>query len=716
MMKRRRILSLALALIVMFGLAVPALALGYGEEYLGYTTVGGQQYSDVPTTHWAYPSIETCSQRSWFNGYPDGSFHPEGLITREEAAKVFAVAMGLEIETDPTVTYTDTKDNWAKAYIEATKPLFPNVVNLQGTSSFRPTQTITREETIYALVVAWGYGSKTKNADLSVLNMFSDKNSISAGVKPYMAVAVSESLVSGLPDGTIAAQKGLTRAEFAALLARALNHGYGDTKQEFQAPSITLKKYASTTAAETLTVSGTVTPAADVKLTLDGEAIKLGSNGSFSAALSLDVGSNTFTLVAENTYGAKDTKTITVERTEELEIAIDPFESNTNAEEVTVTGTVSPSKGVTLTLDGKEVAITSTGAFQLKLTLQTGANTFNLAAKSAYGSTATKTITIGREMLVPVLVVDEDSLPPDVCELGDSFTITGHIENYNEDCRLKQSATPVEVDKNGYFRIGTRVDEAGVYGFELFLEYKGQALDAFFYDWFCPESQGAGQWLSELPSSVRAYMEYYQIEEKTEYRYKYTETQTSSAASLAGWTLVEQGGSWGGWSNWQDAAVSGSGTRKVETRQVEVAPGKTEYRYGGWHDPSNYGHFCPNLGKSDRGTNFTLHYTEWSTTRVSPKYTNWQYCDNANHNHVGGRWYNGHHYWDRYGINGLAYYWEETRTTQPTYKTQYRYQDFNASNVFQRETDWSAWTEEIKEPGVWSHMEMRTLYRYSPKI
>lgn len=224
---KKRSLALSLALCLCLGLAIPTLALEYGQEYQEYSLTADQQYSDVPVTHWAKASIETCSQRTWFNGYPDGTFRPEGLITREEAAKVFAVAMGLKIEENPTVTYTDTANNWAKAYIEAAKFLFPNVANLQGTASFRPTQTITREETIYALVVAWGYGSKTSNADQSVLNMFSDTNSISVGVKPYMAVAVSEGLVSGLPDGTIAAQKGLTRAEFATLLARALSHGYG---------------------------------------------------------------------------------------------------------------------------------------------------------------------------------------------------------------------------------------------------------------------------------------------------------------------------------------------------------------------------------------------------------------------------------------------------------------------------------------------------------
>ncbi len=84
---KKRIVSLVLTLALCLGLAVPALALGYGEEYIGYPGGGAsQQYRDVPETHWAFQSIATCSPRTWFTGYPDGTFRPEGLITREEAA------------------------------------------------------------------------------------------------------------------------------------------------------------------------------------------------------------------------------------------------------------------------------------------------------------------------------------------------------------------------------------------------------------------------------------------------------------------------------------------------------------------------------------------------------------------------------------------------------------------------------------------------------
>lgn len=393
----KKIFALILALVLCLGTVSPALALTYGEEYAGYTTTGSQQYRDVSTAHWAYSSIETCSQRTWFNGYPDGTFRPDGLITREEAAKVFAVALGLPLEEDPQVTYTDTANCWAKAYIEATKVLFPNVANLQGTASFRPTQTITREETVYALVVAWGYGSQSKNADLSILNMFSDTNSISVGVKPYMAVAVSEGLVSGLPDGTIAAQKGLTRAEFATLLARALSHGYGDTRQEFLAPKIRLEPYKTVTAEETLTVAGSVAPA-NVSLTLNDSDVRVFSDGSFSLSLPLQVGNNSFILTAENAYGIKDTQTITVERTDKLAISIDPFEAKTVADEITLTGQVTPANGIILSVDGAEIPTTSSGGFHATLPLVVGVNRFDFSAENASGGSAAKSVKVIREL------------------------------------------------------------------------------------------------------------------------------------------------------------------------------------------------------------------------------------------------------------------------------------------------------------------------------
>lgn len=624
----KKAVSLFLALVLCLGGTIPALAMPYGQEYQGYEQYSSQQYSDVVPEHWAYASIETCSQRSWFNGYPDGTFRPNNLITREEAAKVFAVAMGLSIESDPTVTFTDTANNWARAYIEATKPLFPNVANLQGTNSFRPTQTITREETIYALVVAWGYGSKAKNADLSILNMFSDARSISAGVKPYLAVAVSEGLVAGLPDGTIAAQKGLTRAEFATLLARALSHGYGDTTTEFEAPEITLYRYESTTQEESIVVSGRVSPVSGVALTLDGDKVSVGRDGKFEVTLPLEEGSNTFTLTATNAYGVEDQAIIEVERTP------------------------------------KDVSI---------------------------------------EMVSTVPEQTEQS----------QVTATGMVANYSDDCVLLLDGKMVAVDGNGFFELALDLAE-GRNQFTLTVMRRNQEVARKSLEIVRLVADGAGQWLGSLPEGVTE--ELYNIETKEQYRVQTREEQVASASSLSGWTLIKKDGSWGNWSGWQDSAVSGSDTRKVETRQVETSPATTRYRYWAYSGKLNaagaklsgvtagvggtWRHFSESWMKKYTSS-YEKVYTPWLDSPLSPV-PNWTQTSGGVTAH-------------KYRYDGQVFYLEITEKVAATYKTQYRYQDYTARNTFERWTDWSEWSDAARSADDNTRVETRTLYRFTAK-
>lgn len=226
-----RIIASVLALCLMFSVSVSAAgnfggSMSYASEWNNYTDDYAVNYRDVPVTHWAYNAIGRVTATGWFGGYPDGSFHPSAQITREEAAKVFAQFLGLQLTDTVTSSFYDVEaTHWSSPYIEATKVLFPGQVNFNGSQPFRPSMPITREDTIYALVIALGYEGNTRFADLSVLNMFSDQNSIAANKKPYVAVAVQEGLVSGHSNGTIGCQDPLTRAEFATLLYRATYSG-----------------------------------------------------------------------------------------------------------------------------------------------------------------------------------------------------------------------------------------------------------------------------------------------------------------------------------------------------------------------------------------------------------------------------------------------------------------------------------------------------------
>ncbi len=190
----------------------------------------------------------------------------------------------------------------------------------------------------------------------------------------------------------------------------------------------------------------------------------------------------------------------------------------------------------------------------------------------------------------------------------------------------------------------------------------------------------------------------YQAESRQEYRYRTKSTTSSSSSSLSGWTKYNTTWAWGNygsWSGWTDSYIASSDSRQVETRQVVATNGYTEYRYGSYYNGSK-SYFCPCHISGE-----WLRYTPWSTTRHTPtKYSAW-YCPN-----------NG--YYDNYTINGLNYYWEESRYIEPTYKTQYRYRDRSKvyTYFYEKWSDWSSWSTNAISATSTRQVETRTVYRY----
>ena len=223
----KKIIALVLSLMMLVTSSISVMALGYGEEWNNYSDNNSQVYRDVTPAHWAFDAINRVSATQWFSGYPDGTFRPDASITREEAMKVIVTFLGLGLQTTTTSSYYDVDANrWSSPYIEAGKLLFPKIERFNGQVPFQPDAPMKREDVMYALIIAKKYNNEVTIVDQSILNMFTDANSISANVKPYVAKAVEIGLVAG-KGSSIGAQDPLTRAEFATLLYRATYIGDG---------------------------------------------------------------------------------------------------------------------------------------------------------------------------------------------------------------------------------------------------------------------------------------------------------------------------------------------------------------------------------------------------------------------------------------------------------------------------------------------------------
>lgn len=421
-MNHKKLLAAALSCtVVASACLMPAHALNYGEEWQGSSSGYTRQYTDVPPTYWAYENIQRVSAKNWFNGYPDGSFHPLGEITRSEAMKVFVVFCGLELQPVTESSYYDVSESaWYAPYVEAGKGLLPTRFSMQGKVPFQPEMPITREDAMYALVKALGYDDEVQFVDESVLNMFKDQSSLSSNVRPYIAFAVSKGLVSGRADGTIGGQDALSRAEFATILYRGSEFGFKDSHEpKLRSVAVSPSIRQELTVGDSVTFSGIATYS-------DGSTDSYKNLNPYNADNNGVVSINKNTVTAEepglctiqfNDENLKDTAVVINVKplSGSVSLKLDSYESSTEEKYVTLSGTARDSAGgeLTLTCNGRPVAVNSSGSFSQIFELDLGQNDFEFTVTNEAGNTASRTITITRLEPEPPVVPETPTQTPD---------------------------------------------------------------------------------------------------------------------------------------------------------------------------------------------------------------------------------------------------------------------------------------------------------------
>lgn len=225
-MKKFRIILCAFLVAALAVPLISAAAVDYGAENSPNEKAYSQTFSDVPTNHWAFKFIAELVERKAIDGYPDGKFYPDSIVTRQEFAKIMVVAAGLTPKPMQTSSYSDVPaNNWASPFIEAASGYLTAYRNsATGAMTYKPTAGALREDIAVAVVKLRGYD--TRLADLSLLaTMFNDVDAISTAAQPYVALAVENKIISGYTDSTFRGQSTITRAEAAAILWRAFQYG-----------------------------------------------------------------------------------------------------------------------------------------------------------------------------------------------------------------------------------------------------------------------------------------------------------------------------------------------------------------------------------------------------------------------------------------------------------------------------------------------------------
>ncbi|HHY14415.1 MAG TPA: S-layer homology domain-containing protein, partial [Thermoanaerobacterales bacterium] len=153
------------------------------------------------------------------SGYPDGTFRPEGLVTRAEFAKITVSATGVGAAAEyakGATKFTDVEaEHWAAGYINVATDL--GIIQGYGDGRFGPEDQVTYAEAITMIVRSLGYEPAAQA-----------KGGYPGG---YLAVAAENDITDGI---TVLANVAANRGDIAVMVDNSLEvdmmvqDGYGD--------------------------------------------------------------------------------------------------------------------------------------------------------------------------------------------------------------------------------------------------------------------------------------------------------------------------------------------------------------------------------------------------------------------------------------------------------------------------------------------------------
>jgi len=179
-------------------------------------TVSAATYSDTDG-HWAESHIDRWSQYGIVNGKGGSTFDPNGLMTRGEAAKVFAELFGLKEKADISGFADVDADDW---YADAIAMcVAAGIMNGTSDTSLDPDGYMSRE--MFFTMFARALGIKpeaTNNKD------FDDHHEVSDWAEGYVNALINGGYVSGMTEDTIEPDLNINRASVMTLLHKTVKH------------------------------------------------------------------------------------------------------------------------------------------------------------------------------------------------------------------------------------------------------------------------------------------------------------------------------------------------------------------------------------------------------------------------------------------------------------------------------------------------------------
>lgn len=238
MKKKTRFLALALLPVLLLGAVIPCFA------WSAANTRAMGEFTDLDQNRWYYKDVEWAVRAGIMKNNGDSTkFEPNTSLTRAMFTQICYSFLQNGLEKD--VSYTNTapfSDLKAGAWYEkAVSFAYENgIVKGMGDNLFEPNSSITRQQmaVLYLSLIENYFGMKM-DADLSLLDQFSDKDQIDGWAQRAVAAMVGINMLYGRSKDTFDPKGESTRAEAAALIRRFYDY-YGKTAQLYLGKDVKL--------------------------------------------------------------------------------------------------------------------------------------------------------------------------------------------------------------------------------------------------------------------------------------------------------------------------------------------------------------------------------------------------------------------------------------------------------------------------------------------
>ena len=239
----KKVLAMALALVMSLSLVTIANAADFSDD------------ADISYKE----AVDVMSAIGVINGYEDGSFQPDGILTREEAAKLICTMLlgsGADRLGTTSSSFTDVAaTRWSAPFIEYCNSL--GIIAGNGDGTFDPTGELTGHAFAKMLLVALGYDSAREGYTGAGWSIEVAKDAITAGIDVdgvAMSAEVTREVAAQMafntlqadlveyatagttvttPDGTVIVTGGSTASRVENSATRAGYNGERDGFQQF---------------------------------------------------------------------------------------------------------------------------------------------------------------------------------------------------------------------------------------------------------------------------------------------------------------------------------------------------------------------------------------------------------------------------------------------------------------------------------------------------